>query len=96
MRSRAALPRPSESPSYLPKLRQPSLPGSEAEPVDRLTYVAAIAFFAIGLLGALALALASTAAQEAWLAALSVIPALFFIAAGVSAYRAFRSPYQHR
>jgi hypothetical protein len=79
-----------------PELRQPSLPGSEAGPVDRPTYVAAIAFFAIGLLGALALALVITAAQEAWLATLSVIPALFFIAAGVSAYRAFRSPYQRR
>jgi hypothetical protein len=79
-----------------PKLRQPSLPGSEAGPVDRPTYVAAIAFFAIGLLGALALALVVTGAQEAWLAALSGIPALFFIAAGVSAYPAWRAPYQPR
>jgi len=58
--------------------------------------VAAIAFFAIGLLAALALALVVTAAQEAWLAALAVIPVLFFIAAAVSAYRALRSPYQRR
>jgi hypothetical protein len=79
-----------------PELRQPSLPGSEAGPVDRPTYVAAISFFAIGLLGALALALVITAAQEAWLAALSAIPALFFIAASVSAYRAWRSPYQRQ
>lgn len=79
-----------------PGLRQPSLPGSEAGPVDRPTYVAAISFFAIGLLAALGLALVITAVQEAWLAALGVIPALFFIAAGVSAYRALRSPYQRR
>ena len=79
-----------------PGLRQPSLPGSEAGPVDRPTYVAAISFFAIGLLAALGLALVVTAVQEAWLAALGVIPALFFIAAGVSAYRALRSPYQRR
>jgi hypothetical protein len=76
------------------ELRRPSLPGSEAGPVDRPTYVAAIAFFAIGLLAALGLALVITAVQEAWLAALAVIPALFFIASGVSAYRAFRSPYE--
>jgi hypothetical protein len=37
-----------------------------------------------------------TAAQEGWLAALGVIPALFFITAGVYAYRALRSPYQRR
>jgi hypothetical protein len=79
-----------------PGLRQPSLPGSEAGPVDRPTYVAAISFFAIGLLAALGLALVVTAVQEAWLAALAVIPALFFIAAGVYAYRALRSPYQRR
>jgi hypothetical protein len=79
-----------------PGLRQPSLPGSEAGPVDRPTYVAAIAFFAIGLLAALGLALVVTAAQEAWLAALAVIPAIFFIAAAFSAYRAWRSPYQRR
>lgn len=79
-----------------PRLRQPSLPGSEAGPVDRPTYVAAIAFFAIGLLAALGLALVITATQEAWLATLAVIPALFFIAAGVSGYRALRSPYQRR
>jgi hypothetical protein len=79
-----------------PGLRQPSLPGSEAGPVDRPTYVAAISFFAIGLLAALVLALVVTAAQEAWLAALAVIPAIFFIAAAVSAYRAWRSPYQRR
>ena len=79
-----------------PGLRQPSLPGSEAGPVDRPTYVAAISFFAIGLLAALGLALVITAIQEAWLAALGVIPALFFIAAGVYAYRALRSPYQRR
>jgi hypothetical protein len=77
-----------------PGLRQPSLPGSEAGPVDRPTYVAAISFFAIGLLAALGLALVVTAVQEAWLAALGVIPTLFFIAAAVSAYRAFRSPYE--
>jgi hypothetical protein len=79
-----------------PGLRQPSLPGSEAGPVDRPTYVAAISFFAIGLLAALGLALVITAVQDAWLVALGVIPALFFIAAGVSAYRALRSPYQRR
>jgi hypothetical protein len=77
-----------------PGLRQPSLAGSEAGPADRLTYVAAISFFAIGLLAALGLALVVTAVQEAWLAALAVIPALFFIASGVSGYRAFRSPYE--
>jgi hypothetical protein len=79
-----------------PGLGQPSLPGSEAGPVDRPTYVAAIAFFAIGLLVALGLALVVTAVQEAWLAALAVIPALFFIASGVSGYRAFRSPYERQ
>jgi hypothetical protein len=79
-----------------PELRKPSLPGSEAGPVDRPTYVAAIAFFAVGLLGALGLTLVITAVQEAWLAALGVIPALFFLAAAVSAYRAWRSPYQRR
>lgn len=79
-----------------PGLRQPSLPGSEAGPVDRPTYVAAISFFAIGLLAALGLALVVTAVQEAWLAALAVIPALFFIASAFSAYRAWRSPYQRR
>ena len=77
-----------------PGFRQPSLPGSEAGPVDRPTYVAAISFFAIGLLAALGLALVVTAVQEAWLAAFAVIPALFFIASGVSGYRAFRSPYE--
>jgi hypothetical protein len=77
-----------------PGLRQPSLSGSEAGPVDRPTYVVAVSFFAMGLLAALGLALAVTAAQEAWLAALAVIPALFFIASGVSGYRAFRSPYE--
>lgn len=79
-----------------PGLRQPSRPGSETGPIDRPTYVAAISFFAIGLLAALSLVLVVTAVQEAWLAALGVIPALFFIAAGVSAYRALRSPYQRR
>jgi hypothetical protein len=79
-----------------PGLRQPSLPGSEAGPVDRPTYLAAISFFAIGLLAALGLALVITAVQDVWLVALGVIPALFFIAAGVSAYWALRSPYQRR
>lgn len=47
-----------------PGLRQPSLPGSEAGPVDRPTYVAAISFFAIGLLAALGLALVVTASRK--------------------------------
>jgi hypothetical protein len=79
-----------------PGLRQPSLPGSEAGPIDRPTYVAALAFFAIGLLAALAIALVITAVDEAWLATLSAVPALFFTAAGYSAYRAWRAPYTRR
>jgi PRC-barrel domain len=63
-------------------------------PVDKPSYVLAIACFAGGLLLLLALALAAGSADFTWEFTLFLFPALLFASAAVVAYRAYRQPYE--
>jgi hypothetical protein len=78
-----------------PELRRPSEPGETTGPVDRPTYVAAIALAALGLLALVAVVI-TVSAEDApgWVPVLLVVPALLLLAAGVAAYRVFRAPYE--
>ena len=79
------------------ELRQPAATGQTTGPVDRPTWVAAVALAAAGLLSALVVVMALAAADEAdWLLVLFTIPVGLFLAAGVAAYRVFRNPYEPR
>ncbi len=78
------------------ELRQPSVPGEETGPVDRPTYVAAIALGALGLIAALAVVLAIAEIDGDWKFVLVVIPAVLLAAAGLAGYRVFRTPYEGR
>jgi hypothetical protein len=77
------------------ELRRPSEPGETSGPVDRPTYVAAIALGALGLLALLAVVIILTAEDDpGWVPVLFAVPAVLFVAAGVAAYRVFRAPYE--
>jgi hypothetical protein len=79
----------------LPRELTPSSgPEQGPGPIDRPTYVGAIALFALGLIALLGLALVASSSDFTWEFALFVVPALFLVAAGVLAYRTFREPYE--
>ena len=63
-------------------------------PIDRPSYVLAIACFAGGLLLLLGLALAASSTVFSWEFALFLFPAVLFASAAVAAYRANRQPYE--
>ncbi len=78
-----------------PELRPgPGAGGEAGGPVDRRTYVAAIALGGAGLFSFLALAITALTVDFGWEFALFVIPVALFAAAGVAGYRAFRTPYE--
>ena len=74
------------------ELARPASP--ERGPTDRPTYAGAIALFALGLIGLLALALAASGTAFTWEFALFAIPGLLLAAAAALAYRAYRRPYE--
>ncbi len=78
-----------------PELQPSSAPGAPG-PVDRPTYVAALAFGAVGLFALLVLVIFALAVDFSWHFALFALPAVLFALAGVYAYRAFRTPYERR
>jgi hypothetical protein len=67
---------------------------SATGPIDRPSYVLAIACFAGGLLLLLGLALAASSTDFSWEFALFLFPAVLFAGAAVAAYRAYRQPYE--
>ena len=73
------------------ELRPSSLPGAPG-PVDRPTYVVALALGAVGLFALLVLAIFALTVDFTWHFALFVVPAALLALAGVFAYRTFRSP----
>jgi hypothetical protein len=75
-------------------LAPPAVP--DHGPIDRPTYAAGIALFALGLIALLALALAASATDFSWEFALFAIPVGLIAAAGLAAYRAWREPYERR
>jgi hypothetical protein len=80
----------------LPAELQPS-PGAGGElggPVDRPTYMGAVALGAAGLLSFLALAIAALRVDFGWEFVLFVVPLGLLAAAGIAGYRAFRTPYE--
>ena len=78
-----------------PELRPgPGAGGEAGGPVDRRTYVAAIALGGAGLFSFLALAIAALTVDFGWEFVLFIIPVALLAAAGVAGYRAFRTPYE--
>jgi hypothetical protein len=63
-------------------------------PIDKPSYVLAIACFAGGLLLLLGLVLAASSTDFTWEFALFLFPALLFASSAVVAYRAYRQPYE--
>ncbi len=80
----------------LPQELRPSTPPGATGPVDRPTYVVALAFGALGLFALLAVVIAALAVEFTWHFALFALPAALFAVAGVFAYRAYRTPYERR
>lgn len=77
----------------LPSELQPSAT-PEAGPVDRPTYALAIALGMLGLLALLAIVVAAVSVDFTWHFALFAIPVALFAAAGATAYRVVRRPYE--
>ena len=80
----------------LPQELRPSSAPDAPGPVDRPTYVVALALGAGGLFALLVLVIFALAVDFTWHFALFVIPAALLALAAVFAYRSFRSPYERR
>jgi hypothetical protein len=80
--------------TQLPGELTPTSDPDERGPIDRPSYAAAIALFAVGLLGLLALALAAGSTPFTWEFALFGLPLVLFVASGILAYRTYRRPYE--
>ena len=80
----------------LPQELRPSSAPDAPGPVDRPTYVVALALGAAGLFSLLAVVIAALAVDFTWHFALFVVPAALLALAAVFAYRSFRSPYERR
>ena len=66
----------------------------EAGPVDRPSYLLALALGLLGVFSTLALVVAAMSVDFDWEFALFAIPAILFAGAAVTAYRLFRTPYE--
>ena len=75
---------------------RPVATGDASGPVDRPTYGLALGLGLLGLFSLLILVIAATAVEFTWHFVLFLVPAVLLAAAGVSAYRLFRSPYERR
>ena len=80
----------------LPQELRPSSAPDAPGPVDRPTYVVALALGAGGLFALLVLVIFALAVDFTWHFALFVVPAALLALAAVFAYRSFRSPYERR
>ena len=80
----------------LPQELRPSSTPDAPGPVDRPTYVVALALGAGGLFALLVLVIVALAVDFTWHFALFVVPAALLALAAVFAYRSFRSPYERR
>ncbi len=74
----------------------PGVGGEVRGPVDRPTYMGAVALAAAALLSFLALAIAALRVDFGWEFVLFLVPLALLAAAGVAGYRAFRTPYERR
>ncbi len=72
----------------VPPAASPGAPG----PVDRPSYVGALALSLLGVFAALAVVAIGSASDNAWVWALGVVPALLLAVGGVATYRFFRRP----
>ena len=80
----------------LPQELRPSSAPDAPGPVDRPTYVVALALGAGGLFALLVLVIFALAVDFTWHFALFVVPAALLALAAVFAYRSFRNPYERR
>ena len=80
----------------LPQELRPSSAPDAPGPVDRPTYVVALALGAGGLFALLVLVIFALAVDFTWHFALFVVPAALLALAAVFAYRSFRTPYERR